>query len=189
MSGHVPFVPPMLSQPMYIWHQPPSMAHYIQTQPLGMPPALIALPSVYQLRASDALAMFDEHMATTIGDYAIFDLHITCCNTLANILLGSHNAKALTEVFRRGAPPIILEKLRLAARRFHIRVTDDTLDEIFHDEGRPGRRSCRKLRNGMDHGMHRDHMAEILWRHAELIEHMATFIAAVRSRSDGGHLF
>jgi hypothetical protein len=92
MSGHVPFVPPMLSQPMYIWHQPPSMAHYIQTQPLGMPPALIALPSVYQLRASDALAMFDEHMATTIGDYAIFDLHITCCNTLANILLGSHNA-------------------------------------------------------------------------------------------------
>jgi hypothetical protein len=188
MSGHVPFVPPMMSQPMHIWHQPASTA-YLHSQPLGMPPALVALPSVYQLRASDALALFDEQMATTTGDYAIFDLHITCCNTLANILLGSHNAKALSEVFRRGSPPIKLERLKLAARRFHIRITDDTLEEIFHDEGRPGRRSCRKLRNGMDHGMHRDHLAEILKRHAELIAHMAAFISAVRSRSDGGHLF
>jgi hypothetical protein len=74
--------------------------------------------------------------------------------------------------------------LKPAVIRLRVPISDLAIDGIFQPGGmKAGKRSCRMLRNGIVHGFHSEHVAEVQHRHAPLIKGMTTFIDAVRSKS------
>jgi hypothetical protein len=147
--------------------------------------------SAHQRRATEVLSEFDNEKDKAKGsNLATFLLLYTCCASLGCLLQASVEGIPPNQVFKNDGIKIDLRKLRPAIHRFQIPVSDQIIDEIFGSSRvTPGQRSCRVLRNGVVHGLQKEHVAEVNDRHAHLRTFMTDFIDAVRSKAQRGSIF
>ena len=152
-----------------------------QIRMTGHPPTVI-IASKYQRRASKVIRVLrEENSLVRNSDLANFLLHYFCSEALAKILQGAKENQPLsTSLGKRSS--VHLNKLTAAMKHFGLTFESLALKRVF-DTINVGveKKSARKLRDAIVHGLAYRDVEHVRNRGKELIEDMAAFIATIEA--------